>query len=181
MFDQIQHVLGEATIQHSHTQIQRPDVKIRDPSTKQITETVSSNVPDLLVATATLPPSNLVSAQGVTFLARFRRGQPFAGEPQLSWTVNGEKGEIRLTSQNSVALQAFADVDGVKIEVHDFESGEVESVPWAWEEGWQAELPVPARCVGAVYEAFAGGESLPSFEDAVRRHEQVDGILYKSD
>ncbi|KAK0381843.1 oxidoreductase family protein [Colletotrichum limetticola] len=158
LFDQIQHVLGEATIQHSHTQIQRPDVKIRDPSTKQITETVSSNVPDLLVATATLPPSNFVSAQGATFLARFRRGQPFAGEPQLSWTVNGEKGEIRLTSQNSVALQAFADVDGVKIEVQDFESGEVESVPWAWEEGWQAELPVPARCVGAVYEAFAEAE-----------------------
>ncbi|KAK1496702.1 oxidoreductase family protein [Colletotrichum cuscutae] len=180
LFDQVQHVLGEATIQHSHTQIQRPDVKIRDPSTKQITETVSSNVPDLLVATATLPPSNLVSAQGATLLARFRRGQPFGGEPQLSWTVNGEKGEIRLTSQNSVALQAFADVDGVKIEVHDFKSGEVESVPWAWEEGWQAGLPVPARCVGAVYEAFAEGESLPSFEDAVRRHEQVDGILYKS-
>ncbi|KAL0765926.1 hypothetical protein CaCOL14_011668 [Colletotrichum acutatum] len=144
LFDQVQHVLGEATIQHSHTQIQRPDVKIRNPSTQQIVETVESNVPDLLVATATLPPSNLVSAQGATLLARFRRGQPFAGEPQLSWTINGGKGEIRLTSHNSVALQAFADVDGVKIEVHDFESGEVESVPWAWEEGWQAELPVPA-------------------------------------
>ncbi|OHE98189.1 oxidoreductase family protein [Colletotrichum orchidophilum] len=182
LFDQVQHVLGEATIQHAHTQIQRPAVKIRDPSTQQVVETVTSNVPDLLVATATLPTSGLVAAQGATLLARFRRGQPFHGEPQLSWTINGEKGEVRLTSQNSVALQAFADVDWVKIEVHDFESDEVETVPWAWEEGWQAELPVPARCIGGAYEAFAEGEgtAVPTFEDALRRHEQIDGFLYKS-
>ncbi|KZL78866.1 oxidoreductase family protein [Colletotrichum incanum] len=180
LFDQVQHVLGEAAIQHSHLQIQRPNVRIRDPSTQQIVETVSTNVPDLIVATASLPSSDFV-VPNATLLARFRRGQPFPGEPQLTWTINGEKGEIRLISQDSVALQAFADGDQVRIEVHDFESDSVERVAWKWAD-WQDELPVPAKCIGAVYDAFAEGEGagVPSFEDAVRRHEQLAGLLSSS-
>ncbi|WQF84656.1 Putative gfo/Idh/MocA-like oxidoreductase, NAD(P)-binding domain superfamily [Colletotrichum destructivum] len=178
LFDQIQHVLGEAAIRHSHAQIQRPNIRIRDPSTKQIVETIPNDVPDLIVATTTLPPSDLI-ATDATLLARFRRGQPFPGDPQLAWTVHGERGEIRLVSQDSAALQAFADGDAVRIEVHDFESDVVERVAWAWAD-WQDGLPVPARCIGAVYEAFAEGEGaagVASFEDAVRRHEQIAGFF----
>ncbi|KAK1585630.1 oxidoreductase family protein [Colletotrichum navitas] len=178
LFDQIQYALGEATIQQSHAQIQRPNVRIRDPATRQIVETVPTDVPDLLAVTATLPASDFV-APDATLLARFRRGQPFPGDPQLLWTIHGERGEIRLTSQNSVALQAFADGDAVRIEVHDFASDKVERVAWAWAD-WQDELPVPARCIGAVYEAFAQGEGaaglLASFDDALRRHEQLAGL-----
>ncbi|KAK2038243.1 oxidoreductase family protein [Colletotrichum somersetense] len=177
LFDQVQYALGEATIQQSHAQIQRPSVRIRDPATKQIVETVPTDVPDLVSVTAALTASELV-APGATLLARFRRGQPFPGDPQLLWTIHGERGEIRLTSQNSVALQAFADVDAVWIEVHDFASDEVERVAWSWA-GWQDELPVPARCIGAVYEAWAqgeGAEGLASFDDAVKRHEQLAGL-----
>ncbi|GKT40363.1 dehydrogenase aclE [Colletotrichum spaethianum] len=179
VFDQIQHVLGEADIQHSRLQTQRPNIRIRDPSTQEIVETVPSNVPDLVTATATL--SSDFAVPDATLLLRFRRGQPFPGEPQLEWTINGEKGEIRLTSQDSAALQAFADGDGVRIQVHDFESDKVERVAWQWAD-WQNELPVPARCIGAGYEAFAEGEGaeVPSFDDAVKRHEQLAVLLSTS-
>ncbi|KAK1994445.1 oxidoreductase family protein [Colletotrichum falcatum] len=181
LFDQVQYALGEATIRSSHAQIQRPDVRIRDPATGQVVETVPTDVPDLLAVTATLAASDVVAPGGATLLARFRRGQPFPGDPQLSWTIHGERGEIRLTSRDSVALQAFADGDAVRIEVHDFATDEVERVPWAWA-AWQDELPVPARCIGAVYDAFASGggaaaaAGLASFDDALRRHEQLAGL-----
>ncbi|KDN62934.1 putative oxidoreductase family protein [Colletotrichum sublineola] len=181
LFDQIQYVVGEATIQHSHAQIQRPNVRIRDSATQQIVETASTDVPDFLAVTATLPASDFV-APNATLLARFRRGQPFPGDPQLAWTLHGERGEIRLTSQDTAALQAFADGDAVRIEVHDFASDKVERVAWGWED-WQTELPVPARCIGAVYDVFAQGEGaagLASFDDALRRHEQLAGLPFSS-
>ncbi|KAK1984584.1 oxidoreductase family protein [Colletotrichum cereale] len=178
LFDQVQNVVGDATIRHSRAQIQRPSVRVRDPKTQQIVETVLTDVPDLVAVTATLTGSDLV-APDATLLARFRRGQPFPGDPQLAWTLHGERGEIRLTSRDSSALQAFADGDGLQIAVHDFASDAVERVAWEWAD-WQGELPVPARCVGAVYEAYAQGEGaagLATFEDAVGRHEQLAGLV----
>ncbi|TEA12987.1 Galactose/lactose metabolism regulatory protein GAL80 [Colletotrichum sidae] len=173
LFDQVQHVLGEPTHIKSHVQIQRPHVPIRDG--QQVTETVTSDVPDLIVTAGTLPASSRV-AEGATLLTRFRRGQPFKGDPALVWTINGDKGELRLTSDTITALQANAETSAVRIEVHDFRTDEVERVDWAWSE-WEAELPVWARSVGALYEDFAAGRKVPDFEDAVKRHEQLESIL----
>jgi predicted dehydrogenase len=66
----------------------------------------------------------------------------------------------------------------VVIEVHDFEKDVVEHVEWKWEE-WQQDIPLLARGVAAVYEAFAKGEEdgLVSFEEALKRHEQLEGLL----
>ncbi|KAH8654882.1 hypothetical protein BGZ61DRAFT_434870 [Ilyonectria robusta] len=177
LFDQVQYVLGELSDFKSHVQIQRPNVRIRDPATNKILETIKSDVPDLVFAVGTLSEST-TSQDGASVLLRFRRGQPFNGEPALVWTINGEKGEIRLVAQDGTTLHANAYTGPVTIEIHDFETNQVETVEWSWEE-WQEGLPVLARSVGAVYEIFADGgiESLPSFDDALLRHQQLTGIL----
>jgi hypothetical protein len=171
--------LGEAQNSHGHLQLQRPDVKIRDPTTtNSIVETVKSDVPDLIVVAGSLEESP-IAQEGATLHGRFRRGQPFGGEPALVWYINGEKGEIRLTSPSGTALQAFSYSEPVTIEVHDFESGKVELVDWSWSP-WQDELPLPARCIGALYEAFADRDEynlLPAFDAALGRHEQLHHLL----
>lgn len=177
VFDQVQSILGDATNLQSRVQIQRPNVRIRDPSTQEIVETTKSDVPDLIIATGTLPASDIV-APGATLVTRFRRGQPFPGEPPLVWSINGEKGEIRLTSDSGTALQFSPDANQTRIEVHDYETDKVERVEWAWAD-WQAELPVVTRSIGSLYDAFADGDdaAVPNFEDAVKRQEQLDGLF----
>ncbi len=178
VFDFVQHTLGEALDLQGRLQLQRQSVKVRDPAADNaIVETVTSDVPDLIVATATLQESATVQG-GATLLIRFRRGQPFPGEPALVWTVNGEKGEIRIVSRGGTALHANAYEDEVTFERHDFETQATETVEWGWEP-WQEELPAVARSVGALYEALAEGDEAqyPTFEDALRRHEQLEGML----
>ncbi|KAF7562914.1 hypothetical protein G7046_g1250 [Stylonectria norvegica] len=177
LFDQIQHVLGELKDLKGHVQLQRPDVKLRDPSTKKIVETVKSDVPDLIIATGSLAASE-TAQKDATVLYRFRRGQPFKGEPALVWTINGEKGEIRLVVQGGTTLHANAYGDAITLEVQDFATDEVEPVEWKWND-WQEELPGLSRSVAAVYDRYAEGhgKGLPSFEDAFVRHQQLGQIL----
>ncbi|KAI9896305.1 hypothetical protein N3K66_008477 [Trichothecium roseum] len=194
LFDQVQYVLGDFTHIQSRLQLQRPDIKLRDPATGEITSTVRSDVPDLVFFTAGLSPSPSSSttsssssstgsvpiAPGASVLVRHRRGQPFPGQPALEWTINGEKGELRLISQNSTTIHAAAYASGpVRLELHDHATGAVEEVPWEWA-GWQEELGYAARSIGAVYEEFAKGEGVgvyAGFGDALRRHEQLEGML----
>lgn len=175
VFDQVQHVLGDISNLKTRVQIQRPEVKLRDPATDKIVETVTSDVPDLVFTAGTLTSSSSSSA---SVSVRFRRGQPFPGDAALVWTINGEKGEIRLKAQEGTSLHANAYSGPVTIEIDDFEKGEVETVAWRWEE-WQEELPVLARSVGAVYERFADGEveNLATFESAAVRHQQLNEII----
>ncbi|KAJ6619612.1 hypothetical protein B0H10DRAFT_2025426 [Mycena sp. CBHHK59/15] len=96
-------------------------------------------------------PDLIISAiaqKDATLLVRFRRGQPSFDEAPLS----------------------------VRLEVKDFATNTVEQIDWQWE-AWQEELPSVARSVGALYEAFAEGQDYPTFEDALKRHEQLDGML----
>lgn len=95
------------------------------------------------------------------------------------WTVNGEKGEIRLVSPGGPSLQAGSYTPPVTIEVHDFESDEVEVVDWSWE-SWQEELPIMARNIAALYERFAAGvvdDATSTFASALERHEQIGSLL----
>jgi len=177
VFDLVQSVVGDAKHLKSTLQLQRPDIKIRNPATGEIVSTVKGDVPDLVIATGLLPGTKTVQ-DGATLTIHFRRGEPFKGEPALVWHINGEKGEIRLTSPESTALQAFGYSSPVTLEVHDFESDEVHAVKWDWAP-WQEELPIPSRSVGALYDAFAedGSVKYPTFDDALSRHEQLEGIL----
>jgi hypothetical protein len=173
VWDFVQSVVGEADDVQSRLQLQRPDVKIRDPATNTITATIKSDVPDLITVIASLRGSE-VTRDGATLLVRFRRGQSFPGEPPLTWNITGEKGEIRLVAPGGPSLQVHA--DALPVEIHDFETNEVQQASWDWED-WQEELPVSSRNVGALYEAFADGNKYATFQDALRRHEQLDQML----
>lgn len=144
-------------------------------STGKVVGDVDSELPDLIINTATLAGSHIVK-EGATVLTRFRRGQQFPGTPPLTWTINGELGEIRLLAWGGTALHASVYDKSVTIEVHDFASDKVTPVEWDWAD-WQKKLPVNARSVGALYEAYADGRKVPGFKDALVRHEQLETAL----
>ena len=158
-------------------QIQRPDVKLRNADSQETIETITTQVPDLVVATARLEESK-TAQKDASVLFRFRRGQPFKGEPALVWTINCERGEIRLISHSDILLHAGGYVSPVVIQIDDFESEQPREVEWQWE-SWQGELPIPARSVSKLYEVFSDGVagSLPSFDDALVRHGQLQAML----
>lgn len=128
-----------------------------------------------MIAVATLPESSFVE-KNATLLTRFRRGQPFPGDPQLVWTINGEKGEIRVVSEGASALQVLLGTKKPIPQVHDFQSNQVGEVDWEYKD-WQEELPMASRNVGSMYEAWADGKGYPTFDDAAVRHEQLEAIL----
>ncbi|KAI1029472.1 hypothetical protein LB504_010817 [Fusarium proliferatum] len=178
IFDQFQSIIGDITNFKSTLHNQRPNIRVRDPKTNEITHTTTSNVPDLILATGRLSESP-IAQKDAAVLVRFRRGQPFPGSPHLSIAIAGEKGEIRVQVFTGTTLHgASAYEKPVVVEVHDFERDVVEQVEWKWEE-WQQNIPLLARGVAAVYEAFAEGDwdGLVSFEEALKRHEQLEGLL----
>ena len=141
----------------------------------------------LAVPGATAPSPYLDGA--ATLSVRLRRGSPYPGQPAYVWTINGEKGEIRLVAASGPSTQAFAGGDNntgpsaIDIEVHDFATDKVTTVPWAWQD-WQSALAsVPARNIGSVYEALlAHGDADPdhehaTFADALARQEQLESFL----
>lgn len=132
-------------------------------------------MPDLIIVTATLAPSPMVQP-GASVLVRYRRGQTFPGQPPLTISINGEKGELRLTARSGAGIHANSYDAPVTIEVHDHATDKVEEVQWAWAD-WQEELPVIARNVGMVYEAYAEGKDVATFENAQVRHNQLNGML----
>lgn len=146
-------------------------------------ETVKSNVPDLIIVTGSLSDSK-ITQQGATLQVRFRRGQQFKGEPALTWHINCERGELRLTAPSGTSLHANSYSEPVVIEIHDFATDEVRNVPWEWPE-WQEEdgLPTVSRSVALLYEAFyedaqkGAPRKYPDFSAAVKRHEQLHSIL----
>ncbi|CAN8103992.1 unnamed protein product [Discula destructiva] len=184
LFDYVQSVLGEATDLQASLQLQRPNMKLRDGS-GNVVETIVSNVPDLMNVTGSFQESEIVQ-KGASLQVRFRRGQPFKGEPALTWHINCEHGEIRLTSPSGTSLHAASYNEPVVIEIHDFATDAVETVPWSWP-GWQEEddLPIVSRSVARLYEAFFEHQindaprEYPIFLDAVKRHEQLHSILSK--
>ncbi|TDZ17323.1 Dehydrogenase aclE [Colletotrichum orbiculare MAFF 240422] len=178
-WDQVQHVLGEVDQLSSRFQIQRPQVSIFDAASHDVVEKVISDVPDLITVSGSISANSDFAIPGATVSGRFRLGRPFPGEPRLVWSVVGEKGELRLTAGSSL-LQAMGHDDPVVIEIHDFESDQVETIEWEWNE-WQEDLPIVARSVGVLYEKFASGEAVPTFEDAIRRHEQLEILKFLAD
>ncbi|KAK0640671.1 hypothetical protein B0T16DRAFT_418283 [Cercophora newfieldiana] len=186
VLDTVQSVVGDVEKDpetgkavHGHFQLQRPQVKIRDAD-GTITETVTSDVPDLILVAGTLPESPRTQ-KGATLHYRFRRGQPFPGEPILSWSINGEKGEIRVVSPGGAFLNIGVENPPITAELYDFETDKVTPLEWEWAD-WQKDLPMPARNIGGLYEAFAaaqeGGEvGYPTFGSALARHKQLEELI----
>lgn len=175
VLDAVQFTIGEVNNVKSALQIQRPNVPIENRQTKEIIETVKSDVPDLVIATGTLRAS-AIAQEGATLYFRLRRGQPFLGEDPLVWTINGEKGEIRLSSPGGTALQATAYNKPVTIEVHVHETDNVQKIEWDWTE-WQKDISVIGRNTGALYENYFNGDAYPTFEDALKLHETLGEVM----
>jgi hypothetical protein len=66
-----------------------------------------------------------VAVPGATLLATFRLGPQLKDQPGLTWTINGEKGELRLSAPGPY-LQAGLSFDGsITITHHDHATNEV--------------------------------------------------------
>lgn len=169
--DCVLYVLGEMSSFRSQLSLQRPEVGIVGGEGK-IVKTIISDVPDHLVL-----QGKLLSHADAPLSVTFRRGQPFKDGPGLTWYINGEYGEIRLTSP-SAGLQA--NDTQVSIEIDDFKTDKVERVQV---EGRFMDLPIPARNVAANYEAFANGKpyQVADFRHAMMRHRMIDEAFTSSD
>lgn len=168
-----------STIQ-ARTQIQRPDVCIRDTSTKKTTETVKSDVPDLISFNAQLQ-SAPHTADNATLSFFFRRGQPFPGTSLATWLLNFEDGEIRVDSPTTGFLEQGPQDKPILINVHRYgDDDSVEEIEWSWSQE-QAALPLLARSVSAMLFAFAdgrpAGDGWVDVEDAARRAVLIEKLM----
>lgn len=177
VIDSVHSTLGEWHDSHSKLQIQRPQNHILDPETKKPIETITSNVPDLISVHGSIQPSPMVD-QGALLSVRLQRGVPLKDWPALVWEVMGETGAIRVVSHGGTAITAGVEHDLISFQIHDFKSGQVEDVEFPWDAS-VAELPLFARNMASLYEAYALGlkDRYASFEDAVFRHQEIDGML----
>lgn len=95
----------------------------------------------------------------------------------MVWTINGEKGEIRLTASDGPSLQVTGKENAPVVEVHDFQANTVQ--PLEYDTDRRLDIKLPARNIGAVYEAFAAGDETKyaTFEHAAKRHSQLRDII----
>ncbi|KAK3306140.1 putative oxidoreductase [Chaetomium strumarium] len=188
VIDYVQSVVGELVpgSVHTHLQLQRPEVRVRDPAQNdRIVDTIRSDVPDLLSLHGTVTSSRTHN-QPASLIFTFRRGQPFPGTPAFTWTLHCTAGEIRLVAPSGISLQADGAQD-VTIQLHRFDSDTVEEVPWGWDER-QRQVPLRARSVQTVLYAYAdakrkgfgkdeGRDGWVELEDAAVRAAQIAGWL----
>lgn len=98
----------------------------------------------------------------------------------LVWTINFERGEIKLVSDTSPFLR-FHDGSGpVTIQVHRFDSDEVKEVAWDWSEE-QKQVPIIARDVMKTLLDFAEGkkegDGWVGLKDAAEYAKVIDSFL----
>jgi predicted dehydrogenase len=164
---------------HSQAQLQRPTKPVKDKDGKTL-ETRTSDVPDLVSVHGNLAPS-AQNDPSATLAFYYRLGQPFPGSPAFTWTINCEKGEIRLVAPGGSAMEFSPPDKPVTIEVHHFDTNEVDNVPWEWSE-LQKEVPPMGYGVQTCLYAFAdksikGGEAWVDIEDAARRAQLFEGFF----
>lgn len=163
---------------HGHFQLQRPEVNILDGGS--VVTTLKSNTPDLILVAGVLKESP-TTQKDATLHLRLRRGQPFPGEPALTWSINGEKGEIRLLSPEAAFLHIGEHKPPFVLQIHDFETNKVETIGYDWED-WEKEVDIRARGIGRLYEEFAkvqnGRErTYATFADALDLHRKLEGLI----
>lgn len=112
---------------------------------------------------------------GAIFSFHMRGGQPFKGQPGLVWRIYGEKGEVSVTCGVSAIQLGLP----LTIAVFDHASDTVEEVLKGdeFDAGFWEDLPVVARIVGRLYEAYALGQEYGDWELAVKRHRFVEKVF----
>lgn len=192
MIDYVHEVLGEFASFSARMQIQRPNVTItaKDGST---VNNVHSDVPDYLAIHGRLAPGRVDIAEDAILAATFRSGPPFKGTPALLWAINGEKGELLITSPSGPYLMSDSYTISPKIELHDHATDQVTTIEWDWTD-WQKDLPIRSRIVGEVYERYARWwengkaatgvpreQDFPRLRDAVDRMKELDLVFQQFD
>lgn len=182
--DYVHEVLGDWETSATTLQLQRPKLKIvgRDR------QTLTSDVPDLLIAHGTLKANKGVTVPGATLTTTFRLGPSFPNTPGFTWTINGETGELRVTAPGPFLFSGMSFDGPVAIEHHDHATDQVKDLGWDWPES-QKSLPLTARSTSGLYERYAEwvesgrgdvakGRDWPRLEDGVALMEEFD-VIYK--
>lgn len=164
--DPLASALGGIKVEKSNLANMSPEIKVLGAN-KEVLRTMTSDVPDYIHIDGSLPSHN---SAPISIL--FRKGPPFKGTLPFIWSIQGEKGEIRVEAE-SAGLQAF-DVP-VKVMVEDYRSGEVENVKWDYDVSVK-DFKGPAKNIGMLYEKFAEGSGYPTFADALERHEFLEEV-----
>ncbi|KAL1592307.1 hypothetical protein SLS60_011384 [Paraconiothyrium brasiliense] len=186
--DWVHEVLGEFEEFESRMQIQRSEVKVLGKDGK-VKATIGTDVPDLLSLQGILKAREGEGGvvQGALLTHIFRHGTPFKEQAGLTWTINGEKGELQIAmGERFLFLE-----DPIIIQLHDHATDEITALTWDWAD-WQKELPVKARGVAELYERYAEwmnsgqgrvskGREWPTLTDAILRTRQFDKIFSQFD
>lgn len=158
---------------------QYPTVDITDPATRAVIEhTRPSDVPNQIALTAVLDSGAVLTFKIHNSATISPHASPASDKgqlPALDWRIFGTKGEIRLTTYGSWAVQVGA--PEMKVELWTADTGELVEVGIEEEEDGWGELPAPARNVARLYEAFAEGKWYPDFEHALKRHEMIERMF----
>ncbi|KAF1950302.1 oxidoreductase family protein [Byssothecium circinans] len=191
--DYILHVLGGFAAFESRMQIQRGRVRVlgKKWDGEEGDRSVETDVPDLLSIHGSLEGRQgpVPVVDGALLTLTFRTGPPFKGQPALTWSINGTRGELLITvSGRYLHSHVF---DDISIKHHDHASDEVRELGWEWED-WQRELPVRARATAELYERYAEwveggkgavreGREWPGLRDGVERLRMFEGIYRQFD
>ena len=188
-------VLGHVENYSSKLANHFPQVDIVRPGTSEIVEKGrSNNSPDQIAFNATLTDGVFLNfhlqcgAIAPKFFAS-THGTAETCSPHLDWRIFGDKGEIRVVSPGTWPINALT--EDVRIEVFVFDEDningrqrqEIERALNLADE--LEEVPLAARNIGRLYEAFAAPEKVleiphPTFECAVKKHQLIEDMYKQS-
>ncbi|KAL2068549.1 hypothetical protein VTL71DRAFT_14886 [Oculimacula yallundae] len=173
--------------QHPFKDIVKSNSSVSTPDSLIVQKSAPNNVPDQHLFQG-------VTENNIPFSMHRRGGSPFPGTPAVEWRIQGEKGEIRLTSSDYF-IHMGHDAPVTKIELFleskvgsgvNGDGNRVSEVTWGKEDGErddvsEMELPYTAKGIARLYEAHRKGEWVPDWEWAVKRHEVVEEMWSKYD
>lgn len=162
-FEPLTHLLGQPIDVSAQLKTTWPLVNIVTPDNRVLKSGVIKTADDYASLQGTL-------TSGAKYTYTMRGGDAFDDGEGLVWDIVGDKGQIRLDG-SSIMLNLGA--PDYKIRVKDYESNRIEIISLHQ----HLDLPLAAQNVGRLYENFADGKAVPTFEDAIRRHEFLDAVF----
>ena len=188
LLETIHPVLGPVSYHHSRLINQYPEINVSDPITKSIITIKPNDVPTHVMLDAVLSSGAHLSltmhnAPSPSPDANPAK-EPSHSFPAIDWRIFGTKGEIHITSTHWAISTGAAGTTQIKVLKAD--TGLVEEVPWEDAVDEWKDLPLPARNIARLYEAFADGrdgkdgkeEWYPDLEHALGTHELIEA-MYK--
>ncbi|KAG9693187.1 NAD-binding Rossmann fold oxidoreductase family protein, partial [Aureobasidium melanogenum] len=165
-------VFGELEASSSIMGIDHPTVDLMDPAQGgKITESVKKECPDNILLQGRFESGTLMSYQMCA-------GKAFPGESGCRWLINGDKGDILLTSP-----RGCFDIEHIGIEIKYRKADQEEAETVALPEDKLSGLEQPAQNIGRLYDAYAKGNTVmyADWRDALKIHKFIDELLRRGD